>query len=740
MDAARAWRRPHPDGIMLRPMSLLSHVKKGDWEQLEDDWTELMLGDASTAPVLAALPHAARRRELQRFVPYLRDHAELLSKSDRAEEAARLLGAALLAGASPGELGKPLFDAARAAWGHESWWPALAEMSGFVEGAPDVRVAWRTLEQLMAIKDGSAVYHGNGWGIGAIEHVDLELLEVRVRFATGRSDTFPMTTARDIFEVLAADDPRALVVNDPARLASMVREEPLELLGAVVRRHGGQVAYGQLKTTMSMLGVDGSSFSTFWRKARKLADESGWFEITGAGVKVQIKANLIEADPAEALKRQLRRSNSFAAALQRVRDVISGKGVDAELREAALLTLEELADAETRDQPRRLSAWMLLRDERQATPPGLQALLVEANTAEPVGDVPALWDLFGQLPGLREQERAVELLRELRGDAWLDDAARDLVHAPSGMARPLVEALDAAERVEDLRVHYASLLLRPSRNPRLFIALAEHLERLPDGPGIETTELQRLTAMLQLAAHLKRQPASDQFAARARLRLTSLLAEGARPLFPVLVDAAGPDELRRVNSIVERGVDREIDRLFTAIVVERAPEIFRGSERPFWEGDAIWTTREGLARHEEELRILRDVKIPENSEAIGRAASFGDLSENSEWEAAIADQRNLTRRAAEIEAEVRAAALLENAAIPEGTVAPGTRVVYRQDGVDHDVSLLGPWDGAGREDVISYRSPIAQGLLGLRVGTRVTVQLPNGTTEIQVIRVRPLDL
>jgi transcription elongation factor GreA len=244
--------------------------------------------------------------------------------------------------------------------------------------------------------------------------------------------------------------------------------------------------------------------------------------------------------------------------------------------------------------------------------------------------------------------------------------------------------------------------------------------------------------MLQLASHLKRQPASDSFAARARMRLTTLLTEGPDPLFNRLVDAADTDELRRVNSIVERGVDREIDRLFTAIVVERAPEIFRTSDRPFWEGDAIWTTKAGLGRREEELRILRDVKIPENSEAIGRAASYGDLSENSEWEAAIEEQRNLTQRASEIEAEVRAAALLENAALPPDTVAPGTRVVYREDGREHAVRILGPWDSDGAEDVISYRSPLAQGLLGLQGGAKATVHLPNGTTEVEVVSVETL--
>jgi transcription elongation factor GreA len=720
-------------------MSLLSHVKKGDWTKLEDDWTALMLGDASTRQVLDALPHAAKRRELQRLVPYIRDHAELLQKNERPIEAAELLGAAMLAGASPGELGRLLHEAAEAAWGTEPWWAPFVEISGFVAGAPDMRVAWRALEQLISLKDGRAVYHSKGWGIGAIEGVDLDLMEIDVRFSNGRRDRFPMRTALDIFEVLEPGDPRGLVVTDPAGLARQVREEPLELLRAVVKRHGEQVSYAQLKITMGMLGVDGSAFSTFWRKARKLADESGWFEITGAGIKVQIKLNAIEADPAESLRRQLLRSSSFSAALQRVRDVLAGKESESELREVALSTLEALAEREQGDRGRRFAAWMLLREERGRTPDALAKHLARAANAAPVGDAPALWALFHEFPNLRDQEKAVELLQEVRGEAWLDEAARELVHAPSGLARPLVEALEAAGRSAELRQHYAGLLLRPSRNPRLFVALAEHLEK-GGGPGVGGSAPQRATSMLQLAAHLKRQPASDTFAARARVRLSALLAEGPEPLLSRLLSGVASDDLRRMNAIVERGVDREIDRLFTAIVVERAPEIFRLSERPFWEGESIWTTRAGLARREEELRILRDVKIPENSEAIGRAASYGDLSENSEWEAAIEDQRALTNRAQEIEAEVRAAALLENAAIPPDTVAPGTRVIYFQDGDERSIRLLGPWDTDHGPDIVSYRSPLAQGMLGLRSGAEATVQLPSGPVTVRVLAIEPLDL
>ena len=164
----------------------------------------------------------------------------------------------------------------------------------------------------------------------------------------------------------------------------------------------------------------------------------------------------------------------------------------------------------------------------------------------------------------------------------------------------------------------------------------------------------------------------------------------------------------------------------------------------FWESEAIWTTRAGLRKRSAELKELREVKIPENQDAIGRAASFGDLSENSEWEAAIEEQRNLTARAMEIEEELRETDLIEDAAIIEDTVCPGTRVLYREveTGKESTVLILGPWDDDEvlETQVISYRAPLAQGLLGLELGEKSTVKLPGGEVDLEIVTIETPDL
>jgi transcription elongation factor GreA len=91
----------------------------------------------------------------------------------------------------------------------------------------------------------------------------------------------------------------------------------------------------------------------------------------------------------------------------------------------------------------------------------------------------------------------------------------------------------------------------------------------------------------------------------------------------------------------------------------------------------------------------------------------------------------------EIEEELRLAGLLEEVAMPPDTICPGSIVRYRElaSGNEERIVILGPWDGERWEgiQVVSYRAPLAAGLLGLQVGAVESIDLPAGEIEIQVL-------
>jgi transcription elongation GreA/GreB family factor len=247
--------------------------------------------------------------------------------------------------------------------------------------------------------------------------------------------------------------------------------------------------------------------------------------------------------------------------------------------------------------------------------------------------------------------------------------------------------------------------------------------------------------LIELGVRLEAERRGDPLKARALQRLVELLTKGEEPLLRRLLAQADTASLRSIRSMLARGVDDRIDALVTDIALEQGPELFTSDAVPFWKEDSIWTTRAGLAARDADLRELTEKKIPENSAAIARAASYGDISENAEWENAIAEQRQLTTQAAAIEQELRKAALLENAPLLENTVCPGTEVTYREiaSGEQHTIRILGPWD-THAEGVVSYMAPLAAGMLGKHVGERAIIVLPGGQLEVEVQAIGPAAL
>src|SRR5690606_7602677 len=112
------------------------------------------------------------------------------------------------------------------------------------------------------------------------------------------------------------------------------------------------------------------------------------------------------------------------------------------------------------------------------------------------------------------------------------------------------------------------------------------------------------------------------------------------------------------------------------------------------------------------------------------------------WEAAIEEQRNLAERVRSLEGDLRKAMLLEDASLPEDTVAPGTTVKFRNTASKEvsTLTILGPWDMLDRDDVISYRAPLAQGLLGRHAGETTRFALPSGEIEVEVLGIETADI
>ncbi|AGY81460.1 MULTISPECIES: transcription elongation factor GreA [Carnobacterium] len=148
-------------------------------------------------------------------------------------------------------------------------------------------------------------------------------------------------------------------------------------------------------------------------------------------------------------------------------------------------------------------------------------------------------------------------------------------------------------------------------------------------------------------------------------------------------------------------------------------------------------TLEGKAKLEEELEFLKTVKRKEIVERIKIARSFGDLSENSEYESAKDEQAFVEGRVTTIENMLRFSEIIDNSNTASDEVALGRKVTFIElpDGEEEEYSIVGSAEADPFEGLISNDSPIAKALIGKKVGSEVTLETPGGDMLIKIVNI-----
>jgi transcription elongation factor GreA len=148
-------------------------------------------------------------------------------------------------------------------------------------------------------------------------------------------------------------------------------------------------------------------------------------------------------------------------------------------------------------------------------------------------------------------------------------------------------------------------------------------------------------------------------------------------------------------------------------------------------------TQEGKEKLEKELEHLKSVKRKEVVERIKIARSFGDLSENSEYDAAKDEQAFVEGRISTLENMIRNAKIIQEDEMNSDTVTLGKSVTFIElpDGEEETYTIVGSAEADPFEGKISNDSPIAKSLLGHKVDDEVSVQTPGGEMSVKITAV-----
>lgn len=150
--------------------------------------------------------------------------------------------------------------------------------------------------------------------------------------------------------------------------------------------------------------------------------------------------------------------------------------------------------------------------------------------------------------------------------------------------------------------------------------------------------------------------------------------------------------------------------------------------------DELLLTKDGLEKLENELSHLRTVKRKEIAARIKEAISYGDITDNSEYEDAKNEQAFIEGRIITLEKMLRRARILEKNENDDCLISLGSKVKLKNIdlGKDFEYTIVSTAETDPTENKISNESPVGKAIIGLTVGDQVAVKVPAGTFNYKI--------
>lgn len=151
--------------------------------------------------------------------------------------------------------------------------------------------------------------------------------------------------------------------------------------------------------------------------------------------------------------------------------------------------------------------------------------------------------------------------------------------------------------------------------------------------------------------------------------------------------------------------------------------------------EEILLTSDGLKEIQDELEYLKTTGRKEMSEKIKVALSFGDLSENAEYDEAKSEQGKLESRINELEAILQNYKLIDENELQADVVNRASKVVIKDMETKEEITyqIVGPQQANPMKGRISDESPVGKALLGKKKGSTVSVETPAGILKYKIV-------
>jgi transcription elongation GreA/GreB family factor len=566
------------------------------------------------------------------------------------------------------------------------------------------------IEPLVQLATSGFCMH-RSWGFGRIKSVDTVFARFIIDFPGKDGHTMDLTFAAQSLKPIPKDHILARKACDPESLRQMAKADHIALVKLVLSSLGGKATADQIQQAL-VPDVIREDWKKWWEAAKRELKKDGHFQVPvkktepivyqAAEVSLQDRL-LADFRAAKGLKAKVAVSGEI---LKNASDLADKAGAAGEI--VAALNAE--IPSYQRTQPAVALEAIFARDDiRQmaGAPPVEGELIPDAVWSQDF----KLGPLMEQLPAAKHR-RALESFKAANPEHWHEVLRQTMNGISAKLCREFAGLLIHEGKFDLLKETLARLISQHMASTELLLWLAkDRNDSFADILGPEVFRAM-LTAMER-----------DQFNERRSNRLRDFILDD-QELLVELIGSADLEVIKDLTRALQLSpcFDDMDKRSLLARIVKSYPTIqslISGEQTK--QDSGLIVSWDSLERRKEEYRELVEKKVPANSKEIAIARSYGDLRENHEYKAAKEMQKILMRRKSELEAQLVRARGTDFAGPRTDTVGIGTvvRATDLETGQAEQFSILGAWDSDPDKGVISYLSPVAQSLMGKKVGDQV---------------------
>jgi transcription elongation factor GreA len=152
-------------------------------------------------------------------------------------------------------------------------------------------------------------------------------------------------------------------------------------------------------------------------------------------------------------------------------------------------------------------------------------------------------------------------------------------------------------------------------------------------------------------------------------------------------------------------------------------------------------TKKGLQELQAELKKIVEIDLPQTLSSLNTAREEGDLKENAGYQTALKVKDELTTRQQEIEEILSNYELIDETKKPTkgvktASIGSTIKVVYLDSDTEYTLTIVGSSESNILDDKISNESPLANAILGKKVGDKVTFKTPKGRLEVKLLEIK----